>query len=63
MLASVRTMSWSLKPGNAVHLLISVGLFVINRSSVFSSRVGKVTICSALMSCTTLIKAVLIGRL
>ena len=50
MLASVRTMSWSLNPGIAVHLLISVGLFVMNRCSIFSSRVGKVTTCSALMS-------------
>ena len=62
-LTSVRTMSWSLKPGIEVHLLTSVGLLVMNMSSVFSRRVGKVTTCSAQMSCTTLTKAVLIGKL
>ena len=58
---SVRTMSWSLKPGIDVHLLTSVGLLVVKMSSVFSRRVGKVTTCSAQMSCTIFTKAVLIG--
>ena len=62
-LASVRTMSWSLRPGIEVHLLTSVGQLVMNMSSVFSRHVGKVTTCSAQISCTTLTKAVLIGIL
>ena len=56
-------MLWLLKPGIKVHLLTSVGLLVINMSSVFSRRVGKVTTCSAQISRTTLTKAVLIGKL
>ena len=60
ILVSVRTMSWSFKPGIDVHLLTSVGLLVMKMSSVFSKHVGKVT-CSAQMSFTTLTKTVLIG--
>ena len=61
ILVPVRTMLWSLKPGIDVHLLTSVGLLVMKMSSVFSRCFGKVTTCSAQMSCTTLTKAVLIG--
>ena len=35
ILVSVRTMSWSLKPGIDLHLLTSVGLLVMKMSSVF----------------------------
>ena len=57
---SVRTMSWSLKPGIDVHLLTSVCLLVMKMTCVFSKHVGKVT-CSAQMSFNTLTKTVLIG--
>ena len=61
ILVSVRTMSWSFKPGIIVHLLTSVSLLVMKMSSVFSKHVGNVT-CSAQMSFTTLTKTVLIGN-
>ena len=63
ILVSVRTMSWSHKPGIGVLLLTSVGLLVMKMSSIFSRHVGKVTTCSAQISYTTLTKAVLIGIL
>ena len=43
---SINTPSWSDTPGMAMHLLIRLGRFVRNRSSVLSLRVGKLTACS-----------------
>jgi hypothetical protein len=45
MLESTKTISWSLMPGIASHLLINDGRFVKNTSSRFWSLVGKLTDC------------------
>lgn len=46
MSVSMYTISWSPNPGSGSHLLTRDGLFVRNRSSVFSCLVGNVTTCS-----------------
>ena len=45
MLESTKTISWSLMPGIASHLLINDGRFVKNTSSRFWPLVGKLTDC------------------
>jgi hypothetical protein len=47
MLESTKTISWSLMPGIASHLLINDGRFVKNTSSRFWPLVGKLTILVA----------------
>ena len=45
MLESTKTISWSLMPGIASHLLINDGRFVKNTSSRFWPLAGKLTDC------------------
>ena len=45
--ASIKTISWSLRPGSPEHLLVIEGLLVIMTSKVLSPLVGKFTICSS----------------
>ena len=42
---TVKTISWSLTPGNGIHLETKDGLLVRNKSKVLSSLVGKSAIC------------------